>query len=117
MKNFTVAYIRWASVHVYFLQMADLSRDDVLKLARLARLDLTDEEVEEYSRELTQILHYVEQLQNVDVAGLGPTNQVTGLTNVARKDEVRSYGYEPKDLLSNVPETEDGQIKVRRMIG
>lgn len=97
--------------------MADLSRDDVLKLAQLARLDLTDDEVEEYSRELTEILHYVEQLQSVDVDGLGPTNQVTGLTNVMRADEVKSYGYDPKDLLKNVPQPEDGQIKVKRMIG
>lgn len=97
--------------------MADLSRDDVLKLAALARLDLTDEEVEEFAHELTDILHYVEQLQSVDVTGLGPTNQVTGLTNVTRQDVVKDYGYDPKDLLKNVPETEDDQIKVKRMIG
>ena len=96
--------------------MADLSRDDVLKLANLARLDLTDEEVEEYSRELSEILHYVEKLQAVDIDGLAPTNQVTGLTNVTRKDEVKDYGYEPKELLANVPEIEADQIKVKRMI-
>lgn len=97
--------------------MADLSRDDILKLAVLARLDLTDEEVEEFASELTQILHYVEQLQSVDVAGLEPTNQVTGLVNVTRPDEVKDYGYAPRDLLKNVPETEGDQIKVKRMIG
>jgi aspartyl-tRNA(Asn)/glutamyl-tRNA(Gln) amidotransferase subunit C len=96
--------------------MADLSRDDVLKLAQLARLDLTSEEVEEYSRELTEILHYVEKLQAVDVQGLEPTNQVTGLTNVSRPDEVKGYGYDPKVLLSNVPEVEDDHIKAKRMI-
>lgn len=96
--------------------MATLSRDDVLKLAQLARLDLTDDEVEEYSRELTKILHYVEQLQGVDIDGLEPTNQVTGLTNVTRPDEVKDYGYDPKELLKTVPQTEDDQIKVRRMI-
>jgi aspartyl-tRNA(Asn)/glutamyl-tRNA(Gln) amidotransferase subunit C len=97
--------------------MADLTRDDVLKLARLARLDLTDEEIELYSKELTEILHYVEQLQAVDVSGLEPTNQVNGLTNVMRKDEVVDYGYAPKELLKNVPHTQDDQIKVKRMIG
>jgi aspartyl-tRNA(Asn)/glutamyl-tRNA(Gln) amidotransferase subunit C len=97
--------------------MADLSRDDVLKLARLARLDLTDEEIEQYSKELTEILHYVEQLQAVDVTGLEPTNQVTGLTNVTRTDEVVDYGYAPKELLQNVPHVQDDQIKVKRMIG
>lgn len=97
--------------------MADLSRDDVLKLARLARLDLTDEEVERFSKELTEILHYVEQLQAVDVGGLEPTNQVTGLTNVMRKDEVVDYGYAPKELLKNVPAVQDDHVKVKRMIG
>jgi len=97
--------------------MADLTRDDVLKLARLARLDLTDKEIELYSKELTDILHYVEQLQAVDVDGLKPTNQVTGLTNVMRKDEVVDYGYAPKELLKNVPQTQDDHIKVKRMIG
>ncbi len=97
--------------------MADLSRDDIVKLAALARLDLSDDEIAEYSQELTEILHYVEQLQNVDVAGLQPTNQVTGLTNVMRGDEIVDYGYQPLDLLQNVPNVENNQIKVKRMIG
>lgn len=97
--------------------MADLTRDDILKLAQLARLDLTDAEVEEYSRELTEILKYVEQLQSIDVDGLQPTSQVTGLVNVMRKDEIASYGYDSLDLLKNVPAVEDNQIKVKRMIG
>lgn len=97
--------------------MATLSRDDVLKLARLARISLSDAEVEEFSGELSAILQYVEQLSSVDVEGLAPTNQVTGLTNVMRKDEVIDYGYAPADLLKNVPAVESGQLKVKRMIG
>ena len=97
--------------------MADLSRDDIIKLAALARLDLTDDEVAEYSRELTAILQYVEQLQGVDVDGLAPTQQVTGLTNVSREDEIVDYGYEVADLLKNVPDVQNDQIKVKRMIG
>jgi aspartyl-tRNA(Asn)/glutamyl-tRNA(Gln) amidotransferase subunit C len=96
--------------------MADLSRDDVLKLARLARLDLSDEEIGRFARELTEILHYVEQLQSVDVGGLKPTNQVTGLTNVMRDDQVVDYGYAPRELLKNVPAVQDDHIKVKRMI-
>lgn len=97
--------------------MAKLSRDDVLKLARLARLQLTDDEIEQYSAELSEILQYVEQLSAVDVEGLEPTHQVSGLTNVTREDEVRDYGYTPEDLLKNVPEVKDHQIKVKRMLG
>lgn len=97
--------------------MTKLTRDDVLKLARLARISLSDEEADEFTGEFDEILQYVEQLQSVDVEGLDPTNQVTGLTNVMRKDEIKDYGYEPEDLLKNVPEVQGNQIKVNRMIG
>jgi len=97
--------------------MAKLTREDVLKLARLARLELSDDEIESYREELSEILQYVEQLQDVDVNGLKPTNQVTGLTNVTREDEVRDYGYDTEDLLKNVPKVKDHQIQVKRMLG
>lgn len=96
--------------------MAKLTREDVLKLARLARLELTDDEIEEFSAELSEILQYVEQLQSVDVSGLKPTNQVTGLTNVTRADEVIDYGYAAADLLKNVPAVKEDQLKVKRML-
>jgi aspartyl-tRNA(Asn)/glutamyl-tRNA(Gln) amidotransferase subunit C len=97
--------------------MSRLTREDVLKLARLARLDLTEDEIEEYSAELSEILQYVEQLSGVDVEGMKPTNQITGLRNVMREDKVQDYGYEPAKLLENVPAVEENEIKVKRMIG
>ena len=97
--------------------MAKLSRDDVLKLARLCRISLSDDEVDAFAEELSAILGYVEQLSSVDVDGLEPTNQVTGLTNIMRKDEVIDYGYSPEKLLENVPAVEKNQLKVKRMIG
>ena len=96
--------------------MAKLSRDDVLKLARLARIELEEDEVDKFVTEFVAILKYVEQLQSVDVDGLEPTSQVTGLKNVMRADEVVNYGYAAKDLLKNVPQVENDQIKVKRMI-
>ncbi len=96
--------------------MTKLSRDDVLKLARLARLELTEDEIEEYRKELSSILQYVEQIQNTDVTGLKPTTQVTGLTNVMRDDEVEDYGVSPEDLLRLAPKSQDGHIKVKRML-
>ncbi len=96
--------------------MADLSRDDVLKLARLARLTITDEEADKYRAELSEILRYVELLQTADVDGLEPTSQVTGLTNVMRDDELVDYGVTPDDLLRIAPATQDRQVKVKRMI-
>jgi aspartyl-tRNA(Asn)/glutamyl-tRNA(Gln) amidotransferase subunit C len=97
--------------------MAKLKRDDIVKLAHLARLDLSEEEIVEFTAELSEILQYVEQLQRVDVDGLLPTQQVTGLTNVTRSDEVVDYGYAPSELLKNVPNVKDDLIKVKRIIG
>lgn len=97
--------------------MTELTREDVLKLARLARLDLTDEEVEAYRKQLSEVLQYVAQLDQVDTTGLEPTTQVTGLKNVMREDQVVDYGVSPEDLLKLAPKTQDGLIKVKRMIG
>ena len=97
--------------------MADFTRDDVLKLARLARIGLDESEVDKFTEEFAAILKYVEQLQSVNVDGLEPTVQVTGLTNVTRPDTVVDYGYKTEDLLKNVPNVENKQIKVKRMIG
>ncbi len=97
--------------------MGKLSRDDILKLATLARLDLTEDEIVEYQEELSAILEYVTVLESVDVTGLKPKNQVTGLTSITRPDEVIDYGYEAATLLENVPSVEDDHIKVKRMVG
>lgn len=97
--------------------MAELTHEDILKLAQLSRLHITEDEADTCTAELNAILKYVEQLSTVDVDGLAPTSQVTGLTNVVRPDEVRDYGYAPRDLLNNVPDVEQDHIKVKRMIG
>lgn len=97
--------------------MGKLSRDDVLKMANLARLSLTEAELDEYIDELSSILQYVEMLQEVDVEGLEPTNQVTGLVNVTRPDDIVDYGYDTRELFKNLPDIEADHIKVKRMIG
>ena len=96
--------------------MAKLTRDDVLNLARLSRLRLSEEEIERLRGELSEILEYVETLDKVDTSGLEPTYQVTGLKNVFREDEVMDYGYEIDSLLMNAPAVEDGQFKVKRVL-
>ncbi len=98
------------------MEMAKLTREDVLKLARLARLHLSDDEVNRFADEISAILGYVEQLGDVDVVGVEPTYQVTGLTNVTRPDEVDSYGQNSEELLKNRPAKEGAYIKVKRML-
>ncbi|HSW78696.1 MAG TPA: Asp-tRNA(Asn)/Glu-tRNA(Gln) amidotransferase subunit GatC [Candidatus Babeliales bacterium] len=96
--------------------MAKLTREDVLKLAALSRLRLTEEEVERLRGELSEILSYVEMLDDVDVQNLEPTYQVTGLKNVMRDDETQEYGYRLVELLKNAPSIEDNQFKVKRVL-
>lgn len=97
--------------------MAKLSQGDVLKLAQLARLHLSEDEVSQFAEEISAILGYVEQLGGAEVDNLEPTGQVTGLTNIMRKDEVLAKGPTPKALLENAPAIENGHIKVKRMVG
>jgi aspartyl-tRNA(Asn)/glutamyl-tRNA(Gln) amidotransferase subunit C len=96
--------------------MAKLTREDILNLARLARLHLSEDEIVRFQKEVSAILEYATQLQNVDVDRIEPTYQVTGLHTVTRPDEVIDYGLDKESLLKNVPRTEKGYIKVRRML-
>jgi aspartyl-tRNA(Asn)/glutamyl-tRNA(Gln) amidotransferase subunit C len=96
--------------------MTKISAKDIKKLARLCHLKLTDAEVDKYQAELSAILNYVKKLQTVDITGLEPTSQVTGLTNVMRADELLDYGATADELLKNAPAIEDHQFKVKRII-
>ncbi len=97
--------------------MSDLTKNDVLKLAQLARLSLSQDEVILFQKEISSILDYVKQLENIETSGLEPTSQVTGLTNVMREDVIKDYGISRTELLKNLPDSKDGMIKVKRMLG
>ena len=96
--------------------MSKLTRDQVLKLAHLSRLKLTDEEIERFSKELSEILSYVEMLDKADTGGLKPTYQVTGLKNVMRADKAIDYQAKADKLLAGAPAVEKHQFKVKRVI-
>jgi len=96
--------------------MPKVSADEIRRLASLSKIQLTDEEVEQYRKEFEKILDYVSQLQSVDTKGIEPTSQVTGLVNVTRPDEIHDYGVSKEQLLNLAPDQEDGYIKVRRVL-
>lgn len=97
--------------------MSKFTEDDIKKLAKLSRLKLTKAEISKYQKELNSIVEYVERLQAVDLTGLEPTSQVTGLVNVTRADEEIDYKVSPDQLLQNAPKIENHQFKVKRMVG
>lgn len=79
--------------------MASLSADQIRHIAKLARLQISDDEVERYAKELSAILDYVGTLQEVDTKGVEPTAQVTGLTNAFREDTILSGGPTTEEML------------------
>ena len=96
--------------------MSKLTREQVIKLASLSKLRLSEEEIVKYQTELSNILAYVERLESVDVSGLKPTYQVTGLQNVMREDKVVIQQATPEKLMKLPPKSKDGYIQVGRMI-
>lgn len=96
--------------------MAKITEDEIRKLARLCRLHLSEDEKTRLKIDLSSILGYVEMLQNVDVSGLEPTSQVTGLQNVVRPDKEVDYKTNPDELLKNAPAQKDHQFMVKRII-
>jgi aspartyl-tRNA(Asn)/glutamyl-tRNA(Gln) amidotransferase subunit C len=82
--------------------MAQLTKDQVRHIAKLARLRLTEEEVEKFTTELTSIFNTIDVLQKVDTKGVEPTAQVTGLENAFREDAVKA-SVAPEDLLACSP--------------
>jgi aspartyl-tRNA(Asn)/glutamyl-tRNA(Gln) amidotransferase subunit C len=64
-----------------------LTKEEVIKIATLSRINLTDAEVEKFQKDLSTVLDYVEELKQVNVDGLAEVSQVTGLENIMRPDE------------------------------
>lgn len=97
--------------------MSSISLNDVQKLSALSALALSDAEAEAMRHELARILDYFEMLEEVDTDGVTPTYQVTGLSDVMREDVIASEQLSQEALLKNTPQTQDGLIKVPRVLG
>lgn len=88
---------------------------DVGYVAHLARIDLTDEETTLFQGQLDQVLHYVEQLNELDVSGVEPTAHAIPVFNVLRKD-VPGTSLDHADIIANAPAATDGEIRVPKII-
>jgi len=88
---------------------------DIDKVAKLARLELSQEEKEIFGRQLDQVLEHMEQLGHLDTAGVEPTSHAIPISNVFREDEARS-SFPRGDVLAIAPEEEGGYFRVPRII-
>jgi aspartyl-tRNA(Asn)/glutamyl-tRNA(Gln) amidotransferase subunit C len=93
-----------------------LSREDVAKVARLARLTLSDEELDLFTGQLSRVLEHVKDMDALDLAGVNPTAHPFGLINVVRSDVV-TPSLERDEVLDSAPDVEDGRFAVPRIVG
>ena len=92
-----------------------ISKDEILKVAALARLDLEEASIEAFAEQISTILDYVDTLKNVDTEGVPATSHAISLTNAFREDEPHEH-LERDRVLENAPEKEDGAFTVPRII-
>lgn len=93
-----------------------LSTADVVHIANLAKLELTPEEIEQYRRQLSDILEHFETLKLVDTSTVPPTASVLPLRTVMRADAVRP-SLPTQDALANAPDSDDGFFRVPAVFG
>ncbi len=92
-----------------------LTTDEVKKVAEMARIELSDSDVEKYQHDLSAVLDYVEELKVVDTTGLEIVSSVTGLENVARNDEAKPIEYQ-EEIMANAPERKEKYYKVKSIL-
>lgn len=92
-----------------------ITRAEVEHVGRLARLALSEEELDSLTGEMDAILDYVEQLKTLDTEGIVPTAHAVPMENAFRADEVRP-GFSTEQALSNAPDAIDNAFRVRRVM-
>ena len=93
--------------------MAKLTKADVLHVAKLAKLSLSDPEIKKFLPQLTNVVEYIGHLKEVDVKNIEPTAQVTGLENIYRNDETDSSSIlSNEEALGGTDKTYNGYFKV-----
>ncbi len=92
--------------------MSKLSKKEVEHIAKLSKLKLTEAEKEKFAEQLSSIIEYVEQLNEVNTADVEPTSQVTDLINIYREDEVKDRSMTYEEIAENAPDFEDGSYIV-----
>lgn len=92
-----------------------VSLEDVRHLAELSQIRLSKAELTSLASDIDRIVGYIDQLDELDTVGVEPTFQLTGLENVWRTDEVKPQ-LERQELLQLAPDSEDGQVKVPKVL-
>ena len=94
----------------------ELSKEDVIKIAILSKLEFNDDEIENFRSDLSEILNYMNELNELDTEGISPLFNVLDLDDVTRNDEVRD-SLKQEEVLKNAPDKDENFIIVPKIIG
>jgi len=94
----------------------EITREDVLHLAKLSSLSLSETEIESLKTDLTNIVSYISQLDELNTDGVEPTYQVFEMENVWREDEILPQEANREQLLALAPDSQQDQIKVPKVL-
>ena len=94
----------------------ELSKEDVIKIAILSKLEFRDDEIENFRSDLSEILNYMNELNELDTNSVEPLFNVLDLENIIRKDEIVE-SLDQKEVLRNAPDKDENFIIVPKIIG
>jgi aspartyl-tRNA(Asn)/glutamyl-tRNA(Gln) amidotransferase subunit C len=92
-----------------------IDRETVRNVAKLARLGMTEEELDIFGQQLSVILENIAILREADVSGVSPTAHASRLNSIMRED-IPQPSYPPEELLANAPDKEDNALKVNAVL-
>ena len=95
--------------------MADIKKEEIIHIANLAMLNLTEKEIEGYTKDMQEILEYAEMINSLDTSNINETIATAESNNIFRKDEVENC-YDRELLLKNAPSQDEGMFRLPKIV-
>ncbi len=102
-------------IKINSIKMTKITKEEVKKVAQLARLELNEDEINNHAEQLEKILEYIKQLEEIDTDNVPCTTRAIEVTNIFRKDEMKNF-ENTEQLLDLAPSREDNFFKVPKII-
>lgn len=96
--------------------MSNITENEIVHIGKLARLNLTEQEIKRYTSDMQEIIGYAEMINNLDTSEIDETIGVVEQKNVFRKDEIKNFGASKEELLSNAPSQDEGMFRIPKVI-
>lgn len=93
-----------------------LKKSQVIHISHLAKLKLSSKEIETFTKQLNEIFTYVSALSEINLDGVDPTSQTTGIVNSLREDEINNFGLKQSEVLSGSDNTHNGYFMVSHLL-